>query len=108
MLLRDDVLDEVGQYWVSLNPPTGERCYSPGCCTARKVIISSFAGIGYCGSKTSNRFVRSSFYGLEWGRHRFPRKETSVGSWLGSTGGMCTAAQYSEVEGVILDLNSSY
>ena len=38
----------------------------------------------------------------------FPTKETSVGSWLESTGGMCTAAQYSEVEGVILDLNSSY
>ena len=38
----------------------------------------------------------------------FPMKEISVGSWLGSTGGMCTAAQYSEVDGVILDLNSSY
>ena len=38
----------------------------------------------------------------------FPMKETSVGSWLESTGGMCTAAQYFEVEGVILDLNSSY
>ena len=38
----------------------------------------------------------------------FPMKETSVGSWLGSMGGMCTAAQYTEVEGVILDLNSSY
>ena len=29
-----------------------------------------------------------------------PTKETSVGSWLESTGGMCTAAQYFEVEGV--------
>ena len=38
----------------------------------------------------------------------FPTKKTSVGSWLGSMGGMCTAAQYSEVEKVILDLNSSY
>ena len=38
----------------------------------------------------------------------FPTKDTSIGSWLGSTGGMCTAAQYSEVDGVILDLNSSY
>ena len=38
----------------------------------------------------------------------FPTKETSIGSWLESTGGMCTAAQYSEVDGVILDLNSSY
>ena len=38
----------------------------------------------------------------------FPTKETSVGSWLESMGGMCTAAQYFEVEGVILDLNSSY
>ena len=38
----------------------------------------------------------------------FPTKETSIGSWLGSTGGMCTVAQYSEVDGVILDLNSSY
>ena len=38
----------------------------------------------------------------------FPTKETSVGSLLESTGGMCTAAQYFEVEGVILDLNSSY
>ena len=37
-----------------------------------------------------------------------PTKETSVGSCLDSMGGMCTAAQYSEVEGVILDLNSSY
>ena len=38
----------------------------------------------------------------------FPTKETSVGSWFEFTGGMCTAAQYLEVEGVILDLNSSY
>ena len=38
----------------------------------------------------------------------FPMKETSVGSWFEFTGGMCTAAQYLEVEGVILDLNSSY
>ena len=38
----------------------------------------------------------------------FPMKETSVGSWLGYMGGMCTTAQYSKVEGVILDLNSSY
>ena len=38
----------------------------------------------------------------------FPMKETSVGSWLESTRGMCTAAQYSEVVKVILDLNSSY
>ena len=28
MLLSDDVLDKVGQYWVSLNPSTGKRCYS--------------------------------------------------------------------------------
>ena len=38
----------------------------------------------------------------------FPTKETSVGSWFEFTGGMCIAAQYLEVEGVILDLNSSY
>ena len=38
----------------------------------------------------------------------FPMKETSVGSWFDFTRGMCTAAQYLEVEGVILDLNSSY
>ena len=33
----------------------------------------------------------------------FPTKETSVGSWFGFTGGMCTTAQYFEVDGVILD-----
>ena len=38
----------------------------------------------------------------------FPTKETSVGSWFEFTGGTCTAAQYLEVEGVILDLNNSY
>ena len=38
----------------------------------------------------------------------FPTKETSVGSWFEFTGEMCTAAQYLEVEGVILDLNNSY
>lgn len=74
MLLSNDVLDKVGQNWVSLNTSTGKRCYFSGCCTARKVIISSFAGIGYCGSKTSNRFFRSSFYGQVWGWHRFPHE----------------------------------
>lgn len=74
MFLSDDVLDKVGQYWVPLNPSTGKRCYSSGCCTARKVLISSFAGIGYRESKTSNRFVRSSFYGHAWGWHRFPHE----------------------------------
>ena len=38
----------------------------------------------------------------------FPRKETSVGSWFEFTGGMCTTAQYFEVDEVILDLSSSY
>ena len=38
----------------------------------------------------------------------FPRKETFVGSWFESTGGMCTTAQYFEVDEVILDLSSSY
>src|SRR3954465_15279163 len=38
----------------------------------------------------------------------FPTKEISVGSWSEFTGGMCTSAQYLEVEEVILDLNSSY
>ena len=38
----------------------------------------------------------------------FPTKETSVGSWFGYAGGMCTTAQYFEVEGVILDLSNSY
>ena len=38
----------------------------------------------------------------------FPTKETSVGSWFGFAGGMCTTAQYFEVEGVILDLSNSY
>ena len=38
----------------------------------------------------------------------FPTKETSVGSWFGFAGGMCTTAQYFEVEEVILDLSSSY
>ena len=38
----------------------------------------------------------------------FPTKETSVGSWFGFEGGMCTTAQYFEVEGVILDLSNSY
>ena len=38
----------------------------------------------------------------------FPTKETSVGSWFGFTGGMCTTAQYFEVDGVILDLSNSY
>ena len=38
----------------------------------------------------------------------FPTKETSVGSWFGFAGGMCTTAQYFEVDGVILDLSNSY
>ena len=38
----------------------------------------------------------------------FPMKETSVWSWFGFVGGMCTTAQYFEVDGVILDLSSSY
>ena len=38
----------------------------------------------------------------------FPTKETFVGSWFGFAGGMCTTAQYFEVEGVILDLSNSY
>ena len=38
----------------------------------------------------------------------FPTKETSVGSWFGFVGGMCTIAQYFEVDGVILDLSNSY
>ena len=38
----------------------------------------------------------------------FPTQETSVGSWFGFEGGMCTTAQYFEVEGVILDLSNSY
>ena len=38
----------------------------------------------------------------------FPTKETSVGSWFGYAGGMCTTAQYFEVDGVILDLSNSY
>ena len=38
----------------------------------------------------------------------FPTKETSVGSWFGFVGGMCTTAQYFEVDGVILDLSNSY
>ena len=108
MLLSNDVLDKVGQNWVSLNTPTGKRRYFSGSCTTWKVIISSFAGIGYCGSKTSNRFFAAASMARCGVGMDFPTKETSVGSWLGSTGGMCTAAQYSEVEGVILDLNSSY
>ena len=38
----------------------------------------------------------------------FPTKEASVGSWFGFAGGMCTTAQYFEVDGVILDLSNSY
>lgn len=38
----------------------------------------------------------------------FPTKETSVVSWFGFEGGMCTTAQYFEVDGVILDLSNSY
>ena len=38
----------------------------------------------------------------------FPTKETSVGSWFGFVGGMCTTAQYFEVDGVSLDLSNSY
>ena len=38
----------------------------------------------------------------------FPTKETSVGSWFGFVGGMCTTARYFEVDGVILDLSNSY
>ena len=38
----------------------------------------------------------------------FPTKETYVGSWFGFAGGMCTTAQYIEVDGVILDLSNSY
>ena len=72
--LSDDVLDKVGQYGVSLNSSTGKRCYFSGCCTARKVIIPSFAGIGYRESKASKRFVCNSFYGHMWGWHRFPHE----------------------------------
>ena len=38
----------------------------------------------------------------------FPTKETFVGSRFGFVGGMCTTAEYFEVEGVILDLSNSY
>ena len=38
----------------------------------------------------------------------FPTKEASVGSWFGFAGGMCTTAQYFEVDGMILDLSNSY
>ena len=38
----------------------------------------------------------------------FLTKETSVGYWFGFAGGMCTTAQYFEVDGVILDLSNSY
>ena len=38
----------------------------------------------------------------------FPTKETFGGSWFGFVGGMCTTAQYFEVDGVILDLSNSY
>ena len=38
----------------------------------------------------------------------FPTKETSIGSGFGFAGEMCTAAQYFEVDGVILDLSNSY
>jgi hypothetical protein len=37
-----------------------------------------------------------------------PMKITYGGPWFKSAGGMCTAAQYFERPGVILDLNSSY
>ena len=107
-LLSDDILGKVGQYWVSLDSSTGKRCYFSGCCTTREVIIPPFAGKGYHESKASKRFVRSSFYGHMRSRHRFPPKETSVGSWFGFAGGMCTTAQYFEVDGVILDLSNSY
>ena len=38
----------------------------------------------------------------------FPMKTIYGGSWFGSSGGMCTTAQYFEELGVILNLNSSY
>ena len=38
----------------------------------------------------------------------FPMKETSVGSWFGLAGGICTTAQYFKADGVILILSSSY
>ena len=67
--LSDDVLDKVGQYWVSLKSSTRKRCYSSGCCTAQKVIIPSFAGIGYRELKAGGCFVSRSFYGHMWGWH---------------------------------------
>ena len=36
----------------------------------------------------------------------FPMKETSVGSWFGSTCGVCLTVQYFEEMKVTLDLNS--
>ena len=38
----------------------------------------------------------------------FPTKEAFVGSSFGFVGGMCTTAQYFEVDGVILALSNSY
>ena len=42
--------------------------------TTRKIIVSSLAGVGYRESKTSERFVRSSFYGHMRSRHGFPHE----------------------------------